>query len=679
MSPLLRVALATLLASLLGGFAAEARVLRVEVERRERVLEGRAFGDRGAYELLEGRVHFGFDPADPANARIADIALAERGTDGLVHAESDFSVLQAADPAKRRGTALLEVVNRGRRLALSGLNRARLDFRDATLDPSRASDFGDGFLMEAGLTLVSVGWQHDAPRIPGALKMRVPIARHPDGASIRGLARSDWVVEERTQRLELAAPGHTAHPCADPQAPENALTVRESRDGERRRVARDRWEFDATRTAILSREGFAPGRIYELVYVAEDPPVVGLGLAAIRDMALALRNDDELPFRARRVVTMGSSQAGRFLRHLLYEGLDRGEDGGRAFAGVFIHIAGAGRGGFDHRFSHPGRVANPFRNFFYPGDDFPFASRPTTDPFTGHKAGLLDHVREGDGMPRLFQLNTGYEYWGRGASLVHTTADGRTDLAPLSNERLYHLASAPHYPLPFPPTPESEIAAGIHRGSPLETSSTVRALFSRLLAWVESDEAPPPSHVPRVDGGTLVAPSEIETPLPLARIPRRPHVPRQLDFGARFEAGVVDHQPARRGPAYGLRVPRIDPQGIEEGGIRGVALRAPIASYLPWALRIGQPHFEDEMLDYLGSFAPFARTPEEREARGDPRPSLQELYGSRAGYEKRVYASIEALIAEGFLLERDRTYELEAARQRWAWITGQQPPADALR
>ncbi|MBW2424622.1 MAG: hypothetical protein JRG86_10255, partial [Deltaproteobacteria bacterium] len=75
MSPLLRVALATLLASLLGGFAAEARVLRVEVERRERVLEGRAFGDRGAYELLEGRVHFGFDPADPANARIADIAL----------------------------------------------------------------------------------------------------------------------------------------------------------------------------------------------------------------------------------------------------------------------------------------------------------------------------------------------------------------------------------------------------------------------------------------------------------------------------------------------------------------------------------------------------------------------------------------------------------------------------
>jgi hypothetical protein len=521
--------------------------------------------------------------------------------------------------------------------------------------------------MEQGLTVVWIGWQHDAPAAPGALRLNVPRARGAGGSPIRGLVRSDWVIEEATDRLDLAALGHVPHPAAEPKAKQNVLSVRDSREGPRRIVPREAWDFDDTGTRIVSQAGFMPGRIYELVYVAHDPPVVGLGLSAIRDIGSYLQFDPTSPFPARQAIALGASQSGRFLRNLLYEGMNRDEAGRIVYAGVFVQIAGAGHGGFNHRFSHPGRVSNPYRNFFYPGDDFPFASRPTVDPLTGERAGLLDRLRANDAMPKLFQMNTGYEYWGRGASLVHMTPDGHKDVPALPSERIYHVASAPHYPLPFPPDPANEVAPGIYRGSPLETSSIARALLTHLLAWVEQDRPPPPSRVPRIDGATLVEPDEIRNPVPGLEVPRSPHVAYQLDFGPDFDRGVVDYQPPRRGPRYAVRVPQLDGLGSELGGIRGVALRAPIGSYLPWALRTGDAVAPHEMADYLGSFAPFSRTPAERAARGDARPSLSELYESEQAYRAAVSREIGAMMAEGFLLERDRDYEIREAQRRWEW------------
>ena len=137
-------------ASLLIPAPGMAKVLRVEIERQVPILGGEGFGQRGEYELLEGRVYFGTDPASEANTRVSDLELAPRGDDGLVHAWSELVVLQPRDPAKRRGTALVEVVNRGRRIALGSFNRVPFDFaRSATLDPERAQDFGDGFLMDS--------------------------------------------------------------------------------------------------------------------------------------------------------------------------------------------------------------------------------------------------------------------------------------------------------------------------------------------------------------------------------------------------------------------------------------------------------------------------------------------------------------------------------------------------
>jgi hypothetical protein len=634
-------------------------------------VDGKPFGEAGAYELIEGIVHFGFDPKNDANARVTDIALAPRNAQGLVEASADFVVVQPVDPGKRRNLGLFDVPNRGRRLGLAAMNRSSLDFTaDATLDPAEASDWGDGFLMEEGLTILWVGWQSDVAPFPGSLGLRVPVARQADGTKIRGLARSDWVVDVATERLSLAAPGHVPIPAADPTSTQNVLTRRRAREGEREVVPRRSWTFDADRTAIVSKaslwrkSSFDAGWIYELVYIAEDPPLVGLGFAAYRDFASFALFDDKSPFPVKRSVADGSSQSGRFLRHLLYEGFHVDEAGRSVFDGVIIRIGGAGRGGFNHRFAHPGRVGNPFENFFYPGDEFPFASRATE--WAGKRAGLLDRARATGALPRIFQINTGYEYWGRAASLIHMTPDGKTDVDPLENERLYHIAGAPHYPMPFPPVASSEVAPGLYRGSAVDTSGIQRALLVRMLEWIESGDPPPPTNVPTIAAGTLLEPAKIAFPLAELVRPRSPHVAYPLDFGPNWPKGIIDFEPPKLAAPFAIRVPGVDRFGNEATGIRPLELRVPIGTYAPFALRTGAPFATDEMVGYVGSFAPLARRDADRR-QGDRRPPLATLYPTAEAYQAEVAKEIASLIEEGFLLPRDRAYSEKAALDRYRW------------
>jgi hypothetical protein len=622
-----------------------------------------------AYELIAGRVRYGFDPENDANARVVDLALAPRGESGLVEAEGDFMVLQPIHPDDRRGTALVDVPNRGRRLALALFNRIERGFTDsAVLDPA-AEDWGDDLLMDQGLTVLWAGWQHDAPDFPGALRLDVPQAVGKDGRPVEGLARSDWVVDEATERLPLGALGHTPQPAARPEDERNVLTRRRGREAGREKVPRSGWRFSDDRTSIEAiGMPFAPGFIYELVYVAQDPPLVGLGLAAFRDLASFARYDPRAPFPVDRAVAHGLSQSGRFLRHLFYDGFGRDEAGRAVFDGAMIQIGGAGRGGFNHRFAHPGRVGNPYANFFYPGDDFPFTGRPTRDG--DREAGLFDRSRAQGSMPRVFQINTGYEYWGRGASLIHMTPDGLRDVEPLPSERLYHLAGAPHYSLAFPPDPKSEVRPGLYVGSRVDTSGIQRALLMRLLAWVEDDVTPPASRVPTIEGEGLVEPARLDYPISDLATPRSPHVAYRMDYGPDWAQGVV-REPPIRGPAYAIRVPVIDEVGNEATGIRPLELAVPIGTYLPWALRHGQPGGADEMTGYVGSFLPLAATQEKRRP-GDARPALATLFPSREAYEKGVAKAIDALVEAGFLLSRDRRHAFESATDRWEWATGRE-------
>jgi hypothetical protein len=260
---------------------AEARVLRVEIDRRVEVLGGRSFGDRGAYELIEGRIYFAVDPSVPANDRIVDLTRAPRDSLGRVRAWANFTVLQPVDPAKRRGVGLVEVSNRGGKFFLPYFNYAT-----ASLSPSDPNAFGDGLLMEKGLTLIWVGWQWDVPRDEGNLRLRVPIARRADGDPIYGRVRSDWVPDDSTDVLPLGHRNHYTYRAVDFDHPAHTLTVRSDRGAERQVIPRDRWSFarrDSTGTLtpdsthVYLDDGFVPGKIYEVVYRSKHLRVVDLG------------------------------------------------------------------------------------------------------------------------------------------------------------------------------------------------------------------------------------------------------------------------------------------------------------------------------------------------------------------------------------------------------------------
>ncbi len=663
---------------LIPGLEARGEVVRVVVDRREDVLEGRGWGTAGPYEKLVGRVYFAFDPENPFNAQIVDLRWAPVNADGDVEAWADFFVLQPKDPAKRRGVAWVEVSNRGGKASLRYFNLAPSGVNDPTL----AEEFGDGLLLREGLTLIWVGWQWDVPDREGLLRLRTPLAR-PSGGSLPGLVRADWTVDQEATVLGLGHRGHRAYPPLDPEDPSAVLTVRDGRQDPREVIPRELWRFVADAagngttqdqlSAVTLEGGFQAGRIYELVYRAQDPRVVGVGLAVVRDILSYAKYELDTLFPVRTGVAFGVSQTGRFLRHFLYQGFNTDEAGRKVFDGMLIHTAGAGRGSFNHRFAQPSRDAHRYSAFFYPTDLFPFTSRSQRDPVTGKEDGLFTRQRA-DHLPAVFYTNTGYEYWGRGASLIHTSLDGTQDVEPRENERIYHLAGGQHSVGGFPPSPESNLGGegmAFYRGNPLNFLLTLRALAVRLVQWVGDGTPPPPSSFPRVSNGTLVPHLALAFPrIPGVDAPKVIHEAYRMDYGPRWEEGVIDREPPELGPAFPSLVSQVDGLGNEMAGVRGVELRAPLATYAPWNLRVGFPAATDELTDFLGTFIPFSRTEEERGALGDPRPSLEALYPSREAYLERVRGATRELVLEGFLRAEDAPRSVEEAQARWDWLMG---------
>ncbi|HEX8812012.1 MAG TPA: alpha/beta hydrolase domain-containing protein, partial [Terracidiphilus sp.] len=391
-----------------------ARVVRVEVTSRQDVLNGKSFGSAGLYERIVGRVYFSVPVANQHNSTIVDLGNAVNLKNGEVEFSSDFVAVRPKDPRKGNGSLLLEVVNRGR-ARITGL----VDGGDWNLK----NDAGDAWLLRNGYTIVSLGWQWDATG-QDVLRLYAPIAQE-NGRTITGLLRGDLMLATATDviplgHLILGNIGGTEYPVANPDDPRNVLTVRDSRDAKRAMIPRSQWQFAQLQDGKLVPSnrhihldgGFQPGKIYEYVYVVEDPVVAGLGFAAVRDFASYAKHSPDAITPATRVYGEGISQDGRFLRDFLYQGFNADEEGRITLDGVLAHVAGAGRGSFNYRFAQPSRDAQPTSSVNFPTDIFPFTDEPEADPMTGKKAGLLDRAIADNVGPKIFFSNTSYEYWG---------------------------------------------------------------------------------------------------------------------------------------------------------------------------------------------------------------------------------------------------------------------------
>ena len=680
----------------------EARVVRVEILSRNDVQDGKVFGAVGAYEKITGRVYFAVDPANTHNRQIVDVDKAPRNAQGEVEFSADLYLLKPKDMKKGNGAVLFEVSNRG------GKGILRLVNGGNPADPSQ--EVGDGFLMRQGYTVAWVGWQFDIADGDQNLRLYAPIARaltaatgparprddraqraqhvneapgHASDDEIHGLVRADFTLaaprdEMPLGHIMLGPAGGKSYAVAEPDSPQNVLTVRDTREGPRQTIPRTQWTFRDARFIHLNG-GFVPGKIYELVYTSKDPVVAGLGLAAVRDFLSYLKHDAQAVAPVRRVYAVGISQSGRFLRHFLYQDFNADERGRQVMDGVIAHVAGAGRGSFNHRFAQPSRDSQPMSSIFFPTDLFPFTDLPEVDPVTGVRAGLLDAAAQSHTTPKLFLTNTSYEYWGRAASLIHISADGTHDVELGSNVRVYLLAGLQHFSAVFPPqksTSGNPDYTAQQRHDPNPVQWFWRALITDMDQWVKNGTQPPPSTYPKIAAGTLVSLDHWTFPkIPGVNLPHEYNVAYHLDFGPQWTQGIVANEPPQMGPAFPVLVPQSDADGNDLGGVRLPELQVPLATYTGWNLRDPSIGASDQRVSFLGSFIPFARSAQERRQSGDPRPSVAERYDSREQYLEKFSAAAQKLIHERFLLAEDLPAIKARGEKEWEEVMGKPGPS----
>ena len=671
------VRLLLLIALVIVAWPACARVTRVEVKSRTPVLGGKEFGAAGAYERIVGRVYFSLPFANLHNRGIVDLANAVNLKAGEVEFSADFMALRPVDAHKGNGSMLLEVPNRGLSRIVAVVDGG---------DWNAEKDAGDAWLLRSGYTVVALGWQWDAAG-DGALRLYAPVAKL-QGKTITGLLRGDIMPSKPMDEIPLGhlltgRIGGSEYAASAPDDPRNVLTVRDSRTAERTTIQRGQWQFAHTVSGRLEPSdrfihldgGFKPGKIYEYVYVVADPVVGGGGFAVIRDFASYAKHAADAITPAQRVYGEGISQNGRFLRDFLYEGFNADEEGQIALDGVLAHVAGAGRGSFNYRFAQPSRDAQPTSSVYFPTDIFPFTDEPEKDPITGATGGLLDKAVAEKVVPKVFFSNTSFEYWGRAAALIHTSADGKRDAEVSPDVRIYHFTGLQHFSGPFPPEKGAGDLLGQEPQSPLPIKYFWRAMIRNMDAWVGKGTLPPVSRYPRIADGTLV-PFKLYAPprIPGVTEPHEASEAFRLDYGPGWQdKRILTLQPPKVGAAFPVMVPQVDLDGNETDGVRLPELTVPLATYTAWNLRdpsIGAP---DQRVAFEASYLPFPRTPADREKTRDPRKSIAERYRSRFDYLTRYSAALDALVKEKWVLEEDRVPMMQRAEEEWNLATAPSP------
>jgi len=599
----------------------DAEVTRVDIASRTDV------GSSG-YEKLVGTVYFSVDPKDPHNRGVADLDKASTNPGGRVEFSADLYILRPKDESRSNGVALVDVLNRGNKVVLRSFNRAS---GAGINDPQTETDLGDGFLTRQGFTLVWVGWEIDVRRQGASMGINAPVAK-----GVSGIVRGDFTPNNRNPEQTVGdLVGYTP---SDPNGADTQLTVRDGPFGRPETVPRDKWQLRGNTVTMTG--GFEPGRIYQLAYKVADPPVAGIGLLSFRDVGAWIRKTPQVVPPARYTYAFGSSQSGRFLREFLYEGCNTDEHGARVFDAVWAHIAGGARISLNER------LATPTSLTLYTVATFPFANSSTHDPISGRSEGLLDNDRARANQPKTFFTNTAVEYsgGGRSAALIHTTPDGKADLALPDNERAFFLTGSQHGPAQFPP----RTTTGQQPENPVDYWWTMRALFVALDKWVRQGVSPPPSQVPRIADGTLV-------PLAQTAFPAIPGVasPRII------QSGRQDGKPIP------LLVPQVDQDGNERAGIRLPDVAVPLATYTGWNFRNPSIGGTSDLVSLMGSSIRFPRTKADREAVKDPRRSIEERYPSRDAYLAQVRSAADRLVKDGYLLAEDVPSVVKRAEEQW--------------
>jgi hypothetical protein len=613
-----------------------AQVTRIDFQVVESpAFGGESFGDIGRYERLRGVAYGEVDPDDVRHRGIVNITKAPLNARGHVEYSTTVEIYRPI-ALERWNKAIYHIVpNRGRASA------------------------GDAVFREMGFAIVQVGWQGDLTATDRNIVPFLPIAQNADGSSIVGPAVEEFIFTDEDSVSDAALTY-----AASALVPEMAtLTVRSKQGAPRVTLEGPDWGFTNERRIRIKRpSGFDGGAIYEFLYLAKDPIVMGLGFAATRDVISFLRYEvadgqgNPNPFVSvglpNAAISLGVSQSGRFLRDMLYQGFNEDVDGRIVFDGIHPNIAGSRKTFTNYQFAQPGRWQKQHEDHFFPGDQFPFTYATVYDPISDRADGLQVRCSTSNTCPRIIHSDGEAELWQARSSLIVTDAMGEHVDLP-DNVRAYLVAGTRHGGgggVHSEPLPSAGICQNLN--SPLPLVQIRRALTVALYEWVVDGTEPPPSRFPTVASGTLVLPTSIGFP----------SIPGVTFTGSINPLRRNDHSifPPHQGGSYVVLAGRVDPDGNMIDGILHPSLSASIGTYTGWNLR-REGFAEGAQCGGAGSFVPFAANGVARKASGDPRLSIQERYPTHDAYVNEVTKEAHRLVLERLLLQPDAEAIVERA------------------
>jgi len=636
-------------------FPASAEIKRIEIISTVAISNDTDQSNEiGAYELVTGRAFGAVDPRDPLNALITDIQNAPRNSEGLVDYETKFTLAKPKDMDKASGVLWYDIVNR-------------------STGTVAANPYGHVQLLS--------GWQGDIAADATNYTIKVPTARQPDGNPITGkvLAR---IVDPKpgTTTVPLAILGRAIPYDAASLDTKKATLVRKSsekRSGELgpvEQVAATDWAFaDCSKTEfpgkpdprkLCIKGGFDPAYLYEVVFDAKDPLVLGLGLAGMRDLASFFRYSDDkanpVAGKVSHSIIKGVSQSGNTLKTFLLLGFNEDEQHRIVFDGANPHIAGR-LTTINVRFGVPSGSGT----LYEPGGEGVLWWNDYEDKVRGRKAqGLLSRCTISKTCPKIFETFGAAEFNARLFSIALTGTDGKADLPLPDNVRRYYFPGNTHggaetttFRRAGPGSKSCMLSE-----NPNSEIEQMRALSVALTDWVVKGTEPPSSSYPKLSNGGLAANT--------AEAIGYPKIPASLmpdglavglmdyDFGPELNynefSGVLVNQPPAIKQTIPPLMPRVDADGNETSGLPSVLHQAPLGTYTGWnATKAGFFKGQPCGGGLTAGYVPFTESQNERLAANDPRPSLEERYGTAQGYQCLVQDLANREVKRRMLLPDD--------------------------
>src|SRR5437016_2700394 len=668
------------------GPSADARVTKIVIDRAATPLAGDA-----TYETITGRAFGELDPMDSHNSIITDITLAPRNANGMVEYIATFFIVKPVDMSKSSGLLWHDVPNRAGRITISSDLRAQFDVGVSS------GWQGDN----AGATVLPANASSPTPVTPSSNEwVKTPVLTGTTGMIMGRIVNRTG---PGAQPLNVMGNPIPYFPATDQSNATLTTHTKETVNGKitvGEVIPNSDWKFCAAGQTFATATppttlpvnlcvngGFVATKLYQLVYNAKDPYVLGAGTAAFRDVGSFFRYASEAELAApgdtagrlkalagkiNKAIIRGSSQSGNFTRHLIFLGMNEDEAGRIVHDGAWPLIAGR-RVANNSRWGMPDGVLELYQM----GSEGPQWWHSFPDRTRNiHPGGILDRCNLTNTCPKIIETFGGAEVFALKMTPSWVGTDPKNDIPVPNNVRRYYLPSSTHgggggnfneaIPNVGAGCPGNNWGTGTLRANPVPATALVNRMRVALREWVMNGTEPPASKWPLMRGAnaerTLVEASKAAMGFPsgVPGIPDSIFLPENFafpifgyDWGPDYDHFNASGDPTNIPPSIDsvvkVMVPKVDADGNELGGVPTVLRDAALGTYLGWNITASGFH-AGQVCNYVGGMVPFAKTKAARLAAGDPRLSLDERYGTHKGYVDAVKAAADNAACGGYLL-----------------------------